>query len=101
MAYHEKPIERRYQTIFEVMRCLHVSASCIRYWEKEFGIKVRSSQSRKNQAKRRQFNAENIQDLRVIKHFLHVEGRSVSDTKVLRKEDLRKVGYLMSIPDGA
>ncbi|MFN8323054.1 MAG: MerR family transcriptional regulator [Chitinophagales bacterium] len=89
MAWKEKEIEKLYYSIGEVAEMLHVNASLIRYWEKEFD----TLNPKKNSKGDRLFTKDDIEKLKIIYHLVRDKGYTLEGAKLQLKskfEDTRK-----------
>lgn len=73
--------EKKYYTIGEVAKLFNVRTSNIRYWTKEFGLRVRTT--RKGD---RLFTPENIKEIRTIYHLVKHRGFTINGAKTKLKE---------------
>ena len=73
--------EKNYYTIGEVSKLFKVRTSNIRYWTKEFSLKVRTT--RKGD---RLYSPERIKELRTIYHLVKERGFTISGAKAKLKE---------------
>ncbi len=83
MPYKEKEIERLYYPIGEVAQMLNLSASLIRFWEKEFKI----LKPRKNHKGDRLFTKKDIENLKVIYHLVKERGYTLKGARQKLKEN--------------
>lgn len=93
MAYKEKEIEKLYYGIGEVSEMLSISASSIRYWEKEFDI----LKPKKNAKGDRFFTKEDIEKVRLIYHMLKEKGYTVDGAKVQLKDKYEEENRKMAL----
>jgi len=77
----EKQQLKLYYSIGEVADMLEVNASNIRYWEKEFSI----IRPHKNRRGNRIFTAEDIENLRFIRHLVKEKGHTLEGARKLIK----------------
>jgi DNA-binding transcriptional MerR regulator len=82
VPWKEPKIEKIFYSISEVAEMLNVSASLIRFWDKEFSmIKLQ-----KNKKGNRLFTTEDIQQLKVIYHLVKERGMTLKGAQdLLRK----------------
>ena len=79
----EKKSEKIYYSIGEVADMLHVNASLIRFWEKEFSI----IKPHKNRKGNRYFKPEDIRILEVIFHLVKERGYTLEGARKTIKEN--------------
>lgn len=77
MPYKEFKIEKLYYPIGEVAEMFDVSASLLRYWEKEFDI----LKPRKNKKGNRLFTKVDLENLKVIYHLVKEKGYTLEGAK--------------------
>jgi len=66
----------KYRTVTRVCKALDVAPHVLRYWEREFEIKVK-----RNSAGRRIYSEEQLEKLRLIKHLVRKEKLTVRGAK--------------------
>ncbi len=76
MPYVEKEIKKLYWTMKEVTGNVGISASCLRYWEKEFEIKFH-----RDFRGERRLTSENVADLAMIHHLIRGLGFTIQGAK--------------------
>ena len=81
MPYKEKNIEKRYYTIGDVAKLLHVSSSLIRFWESEFN----SLKPKKNKKGIRRYTKEDIDRLKLIYHLVKEQGYTLQGARKVLK----------------
>lgn len=86
MPYKEFKIEKLYYSIGEVAKLFGVSASLIRYWEKEFTI----LKPRKNSAGNRIFTKKDIEKIKLIYHLVKERGFTLEGAKQKLKDSKDK-----------
>ena len=77
LPYKEKEIEKLYYSIGEVAELLQVSASLIRYWQKEFDV----LKPKKNRKGNRLFTPDDINQLKLIYHLVKEKGFTLEGAK--------------------
>jgi len=77
--------EKQYYTIGEVADLYKVNTSHIRFWTKEFNLKVRTT--RKGD---RLYSPEHVYELRTIYHLVKERGFTLAGAKAKLKEEKRK-----------
>lgn len=78
LPFEEKETEKLYYTIGDVAAMLHVPASLLRFWEKEFpGI----IQPRKGSHGRRMYTADNISAIRILYDLIKNQGYTLEGAK--------------------
>ncbi len=82
MLEQEDTVEKKYFTIGEVAKELNVSASLIRFWEKEFP----KLNPRKTQGGTRKFSKEDVLLLKQIYQLVKIEGFTLPGAKEKLKE---------------
>ncbi|MFN5182778.1 MAG: MerR family transcriptional regulator [Bacteroidota bacterium] len=75
--------EKLYYTISEVAEMFSVNASLIRFWEKEFEI----LKPHKNKKGNRLFTKKDIENIRLIYHFVKEKGYTLQGAKEKLKTD--------------
>lgn len=82
MSLKEEQTEKLYYSISEVSDMFDVNASTIRFWEKEFDI----LKPTKNKKGNRLFTQKDIENLRLIVHYVKEKGYTLNGAKdVLKK----------------
>ena len=81
MPLKEKEIEKVYYTIGEVAKLFHVRTSNIRYWTKEFNLKVRTT--RKGD---RLYTPDQVKEIRTIYHLVKDRRFTISGAKAKLKQ---------------
>ncbi|UCG42275.1 MAG: MerR family transcriptional regulator [candidate division WOR-3 bacterium] len=66
----------KYFSVTQTCRRLNVRAHVLRYWEKEFEIRVK-----RNSAGRRIYSEQQVEKLRLIKHLIHREKLTVKGAR--------------------
>jgi len=77
MAVTDTEISKKYYAMGEVTEMLSVTASLIRYYEKEFDI----LDPKKNKKGNRYFTKEDIDNLKVILHLIRDKGYTIQGAK--------------------
>ncbi len=95
MPYKDKPIEKIYYSISEVAEMLGVSASLLRFWEKEFDI----LQPKKNKKGDRFFTIKDIDNLKIIYHLVKERGYTLKGARQKLKENKEDVVNTVSMID--
>ncbi len=95
MPYKDKPIEKIYYSISEVAEMLGVSASLLRFWEKEFDI----LQPKKNKKGDRFFTVKDIDNLKIIYHLVKERGYTLKGARQKLKENKEDVVNTVSMID--
>ncbi len=98
MLQEDNEIEKLYYTIGDVASMLHVPASLLRFWEKEFpGI----IQPHKSGHGRRMYTAENISAIRILYDLIKNQGYTLEGAKKhfreSKKEHKESGGILLSL----
>jgi DNA-binding transcriptional MerR regulator len=75
-------LNKLYYSIGEVAELLHVNASLLRFWEKEFNLAV----SKKNKKGNRLFSVKEIEQIQRIYQFVKVEGYTLDGAKKALKQ---------------
>jgi DNA-binding transcriptional MerR regulator len=70
-------LNKLYYSIGEVAELLHVNASLLRFWEKEFNLEV----SKKNKRGNRLYTVKEIEKIQRIYQFVKVEGYTLEGAK--------------------
>ena len=83
VPYKEKEIQKLYYSIGEVAEMFDVSASLIRYWEKEFDI----LKPKKNKKGNRYFTTQDIENLKIIHMLVKERGFTLDGAKKKLKEN--------------
>lgn len=86
MPYKAKEIEKKYYTIGEVAEMFGVATSLIRFWETEF----ETIKPVKNKKGNRVYTKEDIEDIRIIYHYVKERGFTLSGAKDFIKLDKKK-----------
>lgn len=81
MPYKEFKIEKLYYSIGEVAEMFDVSASLLRYWEKEFDV----LKPRKNRKGNRLFTKKDLENLKIIYHLVKEKGYTLDGAKMKMK----------------
>src|SRR6185503_17663118 len=77
MSLQKEQTEKLYYSISEVSDMFEVNASTIRFWEKEFDI----LKPTKNKKGNRLFTIKDIENLRLIVHYVKEKGYTLSGAK--------------------
>jgi len=77
MSLQQEPTEKLYYTIGEVSDMFEVNASTIRFWEKEFNV----LKPVKNKKGNRLFTQKDIENLRLIVHYVKEKGYTLNGAK--------------------
>ena len=77
MSLQKEQTEKLYYSISEVSDMFEVNASTIRFWEKEFDI-LKPTENKKGN---RLFTAKDIENLRLIVHYVKEKGYTLSGAK--------------------
>ena len=77
MPYKEKEIEKLFYSIGEIAEMLDISASMIRFWEKEFT----QLQPRKNSRGNRVYSKKDLELFRKIHHLVKEKGFTLEGAK--------------------
>ncbi len=77
MSLQQEQTDKLYYSISEVSDMFEVNASTIRFWEKEFDI----LKPTKNKKGNRLFTAKDIENLRLIVHYVKEKGYTLSGAK--------------------
>ena len=77
MSLQKEQTEKLYYSISEVSDMFEVNASTIRFWEKEFDI----LKPTKNKKGNRLFTAKDIENLRLIVHYVKEKGYTLNGAK--------------------
>lgn len=77
MSLQKEQTEKLYYSISEVSDMFEVNASTIRFWEKEFDI----LKPTKNKKGNRLFTQKDIENLRLIVHYVKEKGYTLSGAK--------------------
>ncbi|MDP4187065.1 MAG: MerR family transcriptional regulator [Bacteroidota bacterium] len=83
MPYKEKQIEKLYYSIGEVAKMFGENTSLIRFWEKEFDI----IKPKKNKKGNRFFTNEDIDNFRLIHHYVKDCGMTLKGVQKKLKEN--------------
>jgi DNA-binding transcriptional MerR regulator len=83
MPYKEKKVEKLYYSIGEVAEMFSVNTSLIRFWEKEFDI----IKPKKNKKGNRFFTKEDIENFRLIFHYVKERGMTLKGAQKKLKEN--------------
>lgn len=86
--------EKNYYTIGEVSKLFNVRTSNIRYWTKEFGLKVRTT--RKGD---RLYTPDRIKEIRTIYHLVKERGYTISGAKAKLKESKNMTAGTIDLKD--
>ena len=78
--------DKRYYSIGEVAKAFNVNASLIRFWEKEFDIITPS----KNKKGNRLFTKKDIENFKLIFHFVKEKGYTLQGAKDKLKGGLKE-----------
>jgi DNA-binding transcriptional MerR regulator len=76
-------MEKLYYSIGEVAEMFEVNASLIRYWEKEFPI----IKPKKNKKGNRYFTQKDIDNFRLIYHFVKERGMTIKGAQMKLKDN--------------
>ena len=79
MSVPVAPANKMYYSISEVSAMLDISASTLRYWEKE----LPSVSPRKSQGGTRKYSAADIEELRMVHRLVKEEGHTIEGVKKL------------------
>lgn len=93
MAYKEKEIEKLYYSIGEVADMFEVSASLIRFWEKEFSL----LKPKKNKKGNRQFTKEDLGNLKLIYHLVKEKGYTLHGAKTELRKDKNELAAKVEV----
>lgn len=86
MPYKEKEIEKLFYSIGEISEMLDISASMIRFWEKEFN----QLKPKKSLSGTRQYSKADIELIRRIHHLVKQKGFTLDGAKkALQNHDTR------------
>ena len=77
MSLQKEQTEKLYYSISEVSDMFEVNASTIRFWEKEFDI----LKPTKNKKGNRLFTQKDIENLRLIVHYVKEKGYTLNGAK--------------------
>lgn len=77
MSLQQEQTEKLYYSISEVSDMFEVNASTIRFWEKEFDI----LKPTKNKKGNRLFTIKDIENLRLIVHYVKEKGYTLNGAK--------------------
>jgi DNA-binding transcriptional MerR regulator len=86
--------EKQYYSIGEVASVFKVNTSHIRFWTKEFKLKVRTTKKGD-----RLYKAADIYELRTIYHLVKEKGFTLAGAKTRLKEEKRKAEESTSLRD--
>ncbi len=86
MPYKSKEIEKKYYSIGEVAAMFGVATSLIRFWETEFD----SIKPLKNKKGNRIYTKDDIEDIKIIYHFVKEKGYTLQGAKEHLKLDKNK-----------
>ncbi|TAG52156.1 MAG: MerR family transcriptional regulator [Cytophagales bacterium] len=86
MPYISKEVEKKYFTIGEVATQFGVATSLIRFWETEFD----TIKPTKNKKGNRVYTKDDIEDIRIIFHYVKERGFTLQGAKELIKLDKNK-----------
>jgi len=81
MPYKEKPIEKLYYTIGETAEMLGLSASVLRFWEREFEM----LKPKKNAKGDRFFTKQDIEQIKVIRYLVREKGYTIEGARIQLK----------------
>lgn len=87
MAWKEKPVEKLYYSIGEVVEMLGINASALRYWEKEFDI----LKPKKNGKGDRFYTKEEIEKVKLINHLIRERGFTTEGARAQLKSGTKQV----------
>ncbi len=93
MPYKEKEIQKLYYSIGEVADMFDVSASLIRFWEKEFAV----LNPKKNKKGNRQFTKDDLAHLKIIYHLVKEKGYTLQGAKVELKKDKKELSQKIDL----
>lgn len=82
MSLKQEETEKLYYSISEVSDMFEVNASTIRFWEKEFDI----LKPTKNKKGNRLFTQKDIENLRLIVHYVKEKGFTLSGAREAMKK---------------
>lgn len=91
MPFKEHHIEKVYYTIGEISDMFDVAPSLIRFWETEF----ENLNPRKNSQGKRQYNKEDIEELKLIYHLLKEKGFTIPGAREKIRMDKKKASDRM------
>ncbi len=77
MSYRDKPIEKKYYTIYEVVVMIHRNASTLRFWEDQFEW-INPKRDRKHN---RKYQEKDIIDIMAINILLNMAGMTLEGVK--------------------
>jgi DNA-binding transcriptional MerR regulator len=81
-SIENQSLSKLYYSIGEVAQMLNVNASLLRFWEKEFKLKV----SKKNAKGNRLFSVKEITQLKQIYQYVKIEGYTLEGAKKALKQ---------------
>ena len=84
--------EKQYYSIGEVAGFFQINTSHIRFWTKEFSIKVRTTKKGD-----RLYTPDQIYELRSIYHLVKERGFTLAGARVRLKEEKKKVTEALSL----
>jgi DNA-binding transcriptional MerR regulator len=93
LNFNEKDLTKLYYSIGEVAEIFQVNASLIRFWEKEFDLKV----AKKNAKGNRLFTVSEIKHFNKIYQLVKVEGFTLDGAKKVLKQG--KISKIISKPE--
>lgn len=85
MALNKNKNLKKYYSISEVAEQFGVAESVLRYWEKEFP----NIEPRKSGRNVRQYNAEDIEEIRVVYNLLKVKGMKIAAAREVLQKNKR------------
>ena len=87
MVRKDKPVEKLYYSIGEVVEMLGINASALRYWEKEFDI----LKPKKNGKGDRFYTKEEIEKVRLIYHLIRERGFTTEGARAQLKAGTKPI----------
>lgn len=84
MPFQDREISKMYYTMGEVTTMFDVSASMVRFYEKEFDI----LKPKKNKKGNRLFTPEDIENLKIIFHLIRDKGYTLPGAKDYLKNNI-------------
>jgi DNA-binding transcriptional MerR regulator len=86
-------LNKLYYSIGEVAELLHVNASLLRFWEKEFNLAV----SKKNKKGNRLYTVKEIEKIQRIYQFVKVEGYTLEGAKKALKSKVNHSAQVIEV----
>ncbi len=86
-------LNKLYYSIGEVAELLHVNASLLRFWEKEFNLAV----SKKNKKGNRLYTVKEIEKIQRIYQFVKVEGYTLEGAKKALKSKINHSAQVIEV----